>query len=222
MESKRHELTRDLILIAMFTAIIFVLGMTPLGLIPLGFINLTILHIPVIISAMTTKRRVSVTAGFMFGLVSTINAFIKPSTLVANILAVSPVAVIVMSIVPRVLIPIVTYAVYAGMNKLLKADAHNARRSISITVAAILGSLTNTVGYLGLMGLCYVLFCPELVNTYTGMLMGVVMGIAVPCEALAAALISNGVVYALLAALKGRVHSHDTADKPAETDNKAD
>lgn len=219
MENKRHELTRDLILIAMFTAIIFVLGMTPLGLIPLGFINLTILHIPVIVCAMTTRRRVSVTAGFMFGLVSTINAFVKPSALAANVLAVSPVAVIVMSILPRVLIPITTYYVYAGLNKLMKVDTHRARRSISITIAAIVGSLTNTVGYLGIMGLSYVLFCPALVSSYTGMLMGVIMGIAVPCEALAAALVSNGIVLSVNAALKGRIHSHDT-ESDDESENK--
>lgn len=198
MNSKNREFTRDLVLIAMFTAIIFVLGMTPLGLIPLGFINLTILHIPVIVCAMVCSLRVSVCTGFMFGLVSTINAFIKPSTLVANLLGVSPVAVIIMSILPRVLIPITTAFTYRGLNKALHTDEHAARTGISVAIAAIVGSLTNTVLYLGSMGLFYWIFCPSNLAYYTGVLLTVIMGVGVPCEAIAAAIVSEGVVYALL------------------------
>ena len=204
MNNKNRELTRDLVLIAMFTAIIFVLGMTPIGLIPLGFINLTILHIPVIVCAMVCSRRVSLSAGFMFGLVSTINAFIKPSTLVGNLLAVSPIAVIAMSMLPRIIIPLTTNLTYTGLNKLMHTDKKPGRLAFSVVASAIVGSLTNTVLYLGLMGLFYWLLCPSNMAYYTGVIIGVVMGIGVPCEAIAAAIISEGVVFALLGIKKTR------------------
>ena len=50
--NKRVVRYRDFVLLALFTAIIFVLGMTPLGMIPLGLIKATSVHIPVIIGAL--------------------------------------------------------------------------------------------------------------------------------------------------------------------------
>ena len=48
---KRKQLTH-MVLLALFSAMIVLLGSTPLGLIPLGFINVTILCVPVIIGAL--------------------------------------------------------------------------------------------------------------------------------------------------------------------------
>ena len=44
--NKRVVRYRDFVLLALFTAIIFVLGMTPLGMITLGLIKATSVHIP--------------------------------------------------------------------------------------------------------------------------------------------------------------------------------
>ena len=48
---ERNKL-RDFVLLALFVALIVLLGFTPLGLIPLGFINVTILCVPVIVGAL--------------------------------------------------------------------------------------------------------------------------------------------------------------------------
>lgn len=48
--TKQREKTRSLVEMALFTAIIAVLALTPLGYIPLGFMNATTIHIPVIIA----------------------------------------------------------------------------------------------------------------------------------------------------------------------------
>ena len=43
--------TRNLVLAAVFVAIIIILAFTPFGYIPLGFMNATTIHVPVIIGA---------------------------------------------------------------------------------------------------------------------------------------------------------------------------
>ena len=43
--------TRNLVLAAVFMAIIIIMAFTPFGYIPLGFMNATIIHVPVIIGA---------------------------------------------------------------------------------------------------------------------------------------------------------------------------
>ena len=45
----RNTKTAELVLTALFTAIIVIMAYTPLGYIPLGIINATIIQIPVIL-----------------------------------------------------------------------------------------------------------------------------------------------------------------------------
>lgn len=144
---KRKQLTH-MVLLALFSALIVLLGSTPLGLIPLGFINVTILCVPVIIGSLLLGWRSGLILGLAFGLMSVFSAFTKPSALVATLMGASPVLMIIMSIVPRLLVPLVACGLYRLLEKRTKAAA---------AVAAACGSLTNTVFYLGLMLLFYVL-----------------------------------------------------------------
>ena len=48
----KNEKTYELVLTALFTAIIIIMAFTPLGYIPLVVINATIIHIPVILGAL--------------------------------------------------------------------------------------------------------------------------------------------------------------------------
>ena len=103
--------TRQLTLTALFIALVVLLGLTPLGLIPLGFINVTILHIPVIIGALVLGLKGGLILGCAFGLVSTLRAFGIPlpaSALVSNLMAESPLLVVVMSMLP----PPAAFAIY--------------------------------------------------------------------------------------------------------------
>ena len=147
METK----TKTLTLAGIFTALVFLLAMTPVGLIPLGFLNLTIVHIPVIIGTIVLGWKMGLLLGAAFGLASALSAFglalTAPSGLSVLLIAqkpFGPFAVIAMCILPRLLIPITTYGVYS----LLKTKS----QVLAIAIAAIVGSLTNTVGYLGIMG----------------------------------------------------------------------
>ena len=121
--------TRQLTLTALFIALVVLLGLTPLGLIPLGFINVTILHIPVIIGALVLGLKGGLILGCAFGLVSTLRAFGIPlpaSALVSNLMAESPLLVVVMSMLPRLLVPLAT----CGLCHLL--ERRGARRSVAL------------------------------------------------------------------------------------------
>jgi uncharacterized membrane protein len=82
------EKTREMTILAMFIAIIAVLGLVPNGMGgALGFIKITanmeatIIHIPVLIGAALLGRKVGLYLGVAFGVVSLIAAFIYSSPL---------------------------------------------------------------------------------------------------------------------------------------------
>lgn len=143
--------TRELVQTAIFVALILLLGLTPIGMIPLGFINLSLLGIPVVIGTLLLGLRRGLLLGLCFGAVSAMKAFGlfgAPSTLVATLMAQSPVLAMIMTFLPRLLVPVTTQLCYRAASGRMKL-----RRAVAIAAAA--GSLTNTVFYLGLMLLFY-------------------------------------------------------------------
>lgn len=111
----KHMNLRHFVVTSLFVALTLVLGLTPLGIIPLSFINVTILHIPVIIGTILLGWRTGLLLGFFFGLTSTLRAFGIPSpasALVSTLMSASPLYVIVMSMLPRLLVPLVTHFIY--------------------------------------------------------------------------------------------------------------
>lgn len=184
--------TRHMALTSLFIAMILLLGFTPLGLIPLGFINVTILCLPVIIGTIVLGQRTGAILGFCFGTVSAMSAFGiagTPSSLAATLVAADPFLALVMCYVPRLLVPVTVHAMY----KLLSRK--NARSRMALYAAAATGSMTNTVLYLGLMLLFYVMTGIEYANLLaliggTGLIAGV-------AEAVVAAVVTTPVVLAL-------------------------
>jgi len=184
--------TRKLVLYALFIALIFLLGLTPVGLIPLGFINVTILCIPTIIGTIVLGMKAGILLGFFFGLASTLSAFgismVPQSALAAALLGVSPLDVIVMSFIPRLLVPVVTSLVY-------QLCCRKKQHALAVAPAAVLGSLTNTVFYLGLMLLFY-----TMAGLDSAPVLGIIGGtgiIAGSLEAVAAAVIATPCVMAI-------------------------
>ena len=139
-----YKKTQHFTLVALFVGLIILLGMTPLGLIPLGFIYVTILCVPVIIGTLLMGLNTGILLGAAFGTVSTIKMFMAPSALAGNLLGANVLLAVAMCIVPRLIFPVVSYVAY---HSLLKSKAGK----LSSAIAAALGSLTNTVLYLGLM-----------------------------------------------------------------------
>ncbi len=111
----KHTNLRQFVITSLFVALTLVLGFTPLGIISLNFINVTILHIPVIIGTILLGWRTGLLLGFFFGLTSTLRAFGIPlpaSALVSTLMSASPIYVILMSMLPRLLVPVITHLTY--------------------------------------------------------------------------------------------------------------
>ncbi|MCL2839597.1 MAG: ECF transporter S component [Defluviitaleaceae bacterium] len=149
--------TQRIALTGMFGAIIFLLTFTPLGFLPTPFgISVTIVHIPVIIGAIILGPKYGAILGFMFGMASFIfastlsvmlSAFIfTPLRPVPGTDSGSPWALLV-AFGPRILVGIVAPLVYYGMKKILPAKLD----TMSLAVAGIIGSATNTLLVLHLM-----------------------------------------------------------------------
>ena len=123
---------RKLVTASILGAITVVLGMTPLGLIPLGVINATTMHIPVIIAAIVEGPAVGALVGLIFGLSSLANAFIRPT----------PIAFVfynpLISILPRILIGIVSYYAYHGVKKASSKNSKTIARLIWILISLAL------------------------------------------------------------------------------------
>ncbi|NLW20887.1 MAG: ECF transporter S component [Clostridiales bacterium] len=184
--------TRALTLTAILAAFIFLFGLTPLGLIPLGFINVTILAVPVIIGTLSLGLGHGLVLGFFFGLVSLMSvlglSLTPPSALAGTLLAASPVLTVVMCFLPRLLVPLFTHLSYGLVARL-------SSRRLAIPAAAAVGSLTNTVFYLGLMYLFY-----QLAALDAARVVNLILGIAFIAgfsEAAVAAILSFPIMMAL-------------------------
>jgi uncharacterized membrane protein len=130
--SKVYEIT----VISTFTALIIVMALVPmLGFIQIGAVAVTIIHIPVLIGGIFGGRKVSVSLGLAFGLLSLIVALTRPSGPI-DLLFQNP----MISVLPRVLFGLGMYELYRLFTKLFKNNEY-----ISIPVAMILGTLLHSV-----------------------------------------------------------------------------
>ena len=127
--------TRRLVLIGALGGISIFLGISGLGLIRLPIFSLTIMHVPVIIGALLE--------GLIFGLFSMYQNITAPG--LTSFIFWNP----IVALIPRMLIGIVAYYSF----KLLKSKIKST--GVCAGFAAILGTLTNTIGVLGLTYILY-------------------------------------------------------------------
>ena len=186
-----NKKTHQLVLTALMIALMIVLQMTGIGLIRLGVINITFYCTVIAIGAMMLGLKSGLILGFAFGTISLISAVQAPSGLVAPLTS-TPAGwplVAVMCYVPRLLVPVMAYGVYAILNK------GGVNPHISVSAGAAAGSLTNTILYLGLLLLNYSITVAD----YPGLLVTVgtiALTGGIP-EAIVAALVASPVVIAL-------------------------
>gem|GEM_PF-146972 len=105
----------NLVTLALLMALIFLMGQTPLGLIPLGFCNVTLLVIPVAVGTLFMGLKYGVLLGLTFGATSFVSALLRPSTLVGTLMGASLPMVIVMTFLPRLMVPVVIHFVHKAM-----------------------------------------------------------------------------------------------------------
>ncbi|MEG2377705.1 MAG: ECF transporter S component [Clostridia bacterium] len=139
--------------LAIFIAIIFVLGLTPLGFIVLPFLpiaGITTVHMPVIIGSYSFGVKGGAILGFFFGLLSLIRCFMTPDATAAIVLGTGTgfglyniLLIIVIIFLPRILVGVFSALVYNAISRFDKS------RVFAMAIAAFIGSITNTVFYLG-------------------------------------------------------------------------
>ncbi|MCM1467392.1 MAG: ECF transporter S component [Alistipes sp.] len=122
----------EMVLTALFVAIIVIMAFTPLGYIPLVVINATIIHIPVILGSLFCGPKRGAFLGFVFGFTSFIKNTFMPSSLSAFVF--SPVLAmdvaglsgvfksIFICFIPRILVGVVPYFVYVLVRKALETE----------------------------------------------------------------------------------------------------
>ncbi|MFM9413702.1 ECF transporter S component [Peptococcus simiae] len=123
--------TQKLVVAGLLGAVCIVMGMTGLGMIPAPTPSgrATVMHIPVILAGILEGPLVGGLTGLIFGVYS----FLTPSGLIP--------ADPIVRILPRILIGLTSAWTFRALYK---------RQSLAAALAGIVGTVTNTIGFLGL------------------------------------------------------------------------
>ena len=140
--------TLKLTVYALFFAIMLVMGLVPgLGFIPTPVAGIAIIQVPVILASYFLGYKGGMFFGLVFGITSIINCFIQPdvfATIIMNAGGIKTIGLMIICLViPRVLIGLTTRATYDLIYRFDKT------RLLSMGLSAFIGTLTNTVFFLG-------------------------------------------------------------------------
>ncbi len=183
--------TYQIAILGMLTAIVLIQNFVPVvGYIPIPPINPTIIHITVIIAALTLGYKNGMILGLVWGVACIIRAFTTPTSPLDILFFTNP----MIAIIPRILVGFVAGYVYQLLKKTKLLD------SISMIISAVLASLTNTIFVLLFIYLFYRVEYASFLNVDQGKLIGI-MGIVIVtsgvAEAVAAGIIAPIVAKAL-------------------------
>ena len=141
-KKKKSGITiRELTIIGLLAGITIALGLSGYGIIPLGPLNVTTLHVPTLIGAIVEGPKVGAFVGFIFGCYSLWQNITAPNIL--SPLFINP----IISVLPRVLFPILAYLVYLVLWKVPPGPR--------IIVTAFMGTIFHTIMVMGLICLLY-------------------------------------------------------------------
>jgi len=114
MRSKRCKLTGT----AMLMALILIAGFVPMiGYIPIGAIKMTWIVVPVVVGTLAFGLRSGMILATAFAVTSLIQVYIPGDWLGLQLMSISPIKLMMIIFIPRLLIPLVTFGTY----KLLKS-----------------------------------------------------------------------------------------------------
>jgi uncharacterized membrane protein len=146
---KLSNKTQNVVIVALFASIIFILAYTPIGFIQLGFIKATIIHIPVIVGSVLLGPKKGAFLGFLFGVTSIISNTTTPAIMSFAFSPLiplpgtdhgSPLALII-CFIPRILVGIVPYYICRVIRSLTKGKLS----FLTYGIAGIAGAATNTL-----------------------------------------------------------------------------
>lgn len=139
MEIKTSGYIRKLVVTGALGALTVFLSLTKLGLLPwFSGASITILHIPAIIGAILEGPVVGTGIGAIFGVFALIIANIAPNGPV-DLAFRNP----LVSVLPRILFPLVAWALFAALSKWKKVPA--------VVIASVVATVAHTVFVLGML-----------------------------------------------------------------------
>lgn len=175
-----------MVFMGLFTAIIFLLGLTPIGYLKVGVIEITFLTVPVILGAILFGAKAGAFLGLMFGVTSFIQCF-GMSAFGATLMGINPLFTAIVCIVSRVLMGWLTGLIFSGFEKKGKTKG-----VFAFGFTSLCGALLNTIFFVGLLILCF--WNTEFIQSIAG---GDIMKFLVAIVGL------NGVVEAIVVTILG-------------------
>ena len=161
---------RRLTVLALLASLMLLFAFTPVGFITITpTVAITVMHIPVLVGMLCEGFGAGLFLSFLFGLFSLLRALTPTGAL--DPLFVNP----LVSIVPRMLIPCVAWGAYRGV--LMLAHDRTGKRPMAWAAAGLMGTLTNTVGVLGMIYLVYRDRAAEIFGTAASALMAALAGV---------------------------------------------
>ena len=190
MQTQKNKTYRIAIL-GILSAFIIIQTFVPfLGNIPIPPLNPTIIHITVIVAAFVLSTKDGMLVGLVWGLARMVKAYTLPASPLDLLLWTNP----VIAVVPRVMVGLVAGLIFHAFLK-------RKQEKRGMVIAAVLGSLTNTVLVLGFIALFYGNEYATALNVDPSNLLKVLAGIVATNgigEAVAAGLIAPFIATALM------------------------
>lgn len=190
MNTQKNK-TYHIAILGILSAFIIVQTFVPfLGNIPIPPLNPTIIHITVIVAAFVLSTKDGMLVGLVWGLARMVKAYTLPASPLDLLLWTNP----VIAVVPRVMVGLVAGLVFHAFLK-------RKQEKRGMVIAAVLGSLTNTVLVLGFIVLFYGNEYATALNVDPSNLLKVLAGIVATNgigEAVAAGLIAPFIATALM------------------------
>jgi uncharacterized membrane protein len=131
----RNERVYEITTISVFVAILVVMALVPmLGFVQIGPVALTLLHIPVLIGGIFGGRKVAISLGLVFGLLSLFVALTRPA-LPADFIFQNP----LVSVLPRVLFGWALYEIY------VLARRYITNKYLAVSVSMVVSTLVHAI-----------------------------------------------------------------------------
>ena len=144
---KKNQKIQNLTFLAVFTAIILLMGFTPIGYIKTLGLEITLLVIPVVIGAILLGPKAGTFLGFMFGVTSLIQAISGLSPFGAMLFGLSPIKTIILCIIPRTLMGFLVGVIFKALNNKLLGKSN----IFAHIIACVSGALLNTIFFMSLL-----------------------------------------------------------------------
>ena len=158
MNTTRNPKIRQMVQLAILTALLLVLALTPIGYLRLGPFSITFMPVPVVIGAILLGPGGGAFLGLVFGLTSFAQCFgIDPMG--TTLMTINIFYTFVMTVVTRTLVGYFTALVFRGMRSLFeKLPKSDKTKPVTYAIASAAGPLFNTVLFMSAM---YIFFGKE-------------------------------------------------------------